>query len=543
MSSSRILVIFILIAYALRVQGLDKESLWRDEVDAIYFALRDLPETLSMFVSEAQNGPLYFLSLRPWFQLVGSGEFALRYPSALAGVIALPLLWQVARILLCPTWRAAEEPIERPTEWPFETSIENTSKRNDRVNHFLCVGGPLLSTLFLAINPYQLWYSQEGKMYALIVALFLLASWLWLRGIERNHWGYWLGYLSVTSLSIYSHLLMILVIPLHVVWFFIAWPRSKHAWRGYGSALLGLTLPYLPMVWWQWDMLTASNKRTGYSYTPFAEVLELLLTNHSRSFVPALDLLWLAPLFFVGLAGIILGGLELKLPNYSKDIQHVTLSGWRRYLIIISWLIIPILLIHGLSLRQPIFVDRYIIWIGPAALLLLAIGLAVIWQNALSLSKPLIVLLVIYICGFWLYASWQQQQMTIKYDLRSAVRTVAENRKLDDLLILQIPHTEYSYRYYSSDQGAYPFVGSTERLGNWEGGLWTNNGHPDEQARAEVAESMENITQGMERVWVIRSEVEMWDARHLMDEWLKEHGNLVQEWHYHGSQVHYYEFR
>src|SRR5688572_29223892 len=60
------LLCLILAAFAWRVHGLTHQSLWRDEVDAIYFALRELPTTLAMFVQAAQNGPLYYLALRPW---------------------------------------------------------------------------------------------------------------------------------------------------------------------------------------------------------------------------------------------------------------------------------------------------------------------------------------------------------------------------------------------------------------------------------------------------------------------------------------------
>ena len=95
-----LLLSLVLAAFALRVFGLDRQSLWRDEVDAIYFAVRSLDETLSMFVQAAQNGPLYFLGLRPWFALMGTWEFVLRFPSAVAGTLSIPLLWQVGRQLL-----------------------------------------------------------------------------------------------------------------------------------------------------------------------------------------------------------------------------------------------------------------------------------------------------------------------------------------------------------------------------------------------------------------------------------------------------------
>src|SRR3954470_11352164 len=94
------LIVLTLVAFAWRVQGLSWQSLWRDEVDAIHFATRYLPETLKMFVQTGQNGQLYFVALRPWFDLVGTSEFALRYPSAMAGTLTVLLTWQVARRML-----------------------------------------------------------------------------------------------------------------------------------------------------------------------------------------------------------------------------------------------------------------------------------------------------------------------------------------------------------------------------------------------------------------------------------------------------------
>ena len=45
-------------------------------------------------------------------------------------------------------------------------------------------------------------------------------------------------------------------------------------------------LPYLPMLWWQWDLLTIDIKRTGFTFTPPIEMARTLLLNHSRGFMP-----------------------------------------------------------------------------------------------------------------------------------------------------------------------------------------------------------------------------------------------------------------
>ena len=81
------------LAFLLRVGGLLSQSLWRDEVDALRFSTQALSALLEMFRKPGENGPLFFLALRPWLAVGGSSEFALRFPSALAGTLAVPLLY------------------------------------------------------------------------------------------------------------------------------------------------------------------------------------------------------------------------------------------------------------------------------------------------------------------------------------------------------------------------------------------------------------------------------------------------------------------
>ncbi|MCC6455658.1 MAG: hypothetical protein IT328_11980 [Caldilineaceae bacterium] len=511
------LIVLTWVAFAWRLHGLTWQSLWRDEVDAIYFATRHLPETLAMFVQPGQNGALYFVALRPWFDLVGTSEFALRYPSAMAGVLGVLLTWQVARRLLpLAPMGDANAPGRAATSFGGASPLA------------------WLAAVLMALNPYQLWYGQEGKMYTVITALVLLATWWWLEGIRQGGWRPWLAYLLTVSVAMYTHLLLILLFPVHFVWFWLAWPQSRWHWRGYALALAGLTLPYLPMVWWQWALLTANVKRTGFSFTPPLEMARTILYNHSRGFMPPEDLIWLIPIFFLGAAGVVLGAGEIA----GRGV--LSLSPWRRWAMLMSWALVPVVGIYALSLRQPIFTDRYVIWIAPALMMLVALGLVVVRRYAWIFGRVLSVGLLVYVLGFWVYAGWQQKTETTKYDLRAGVGYVAEHRTPDSLLILQIPHMEWAYRYYTSDFGPRPFAGSDARLGAWTGGLWTNQGWPDDAARLDVAQQMAMQTAGYADVWVLRSEVEMWDQRHLMDEWLDEQGELLDQADFHGVQVRHY---
>ncbi len=535
------LLLLIAAAYAWRVQGLTAQSLWRDEVDAIYFATRHLPDTLSMFVRAGQNGPLFFLALRPWFAATGTSEFALRYISVLAGTLSVPLLWQVARRLAPPPLeQAAIAPVADPAALSAPLSFPLRPPRPLRLNlspHAV----PLLAATLLALNPYQLWYSQEGKMYTTVTALVLAATLLFWQGITRGGWRPWLGYLLTVSVALYTHLLLILLYPLHFVWFLLAWPLSRRHWRGYALAMAGLTLPYVPMLWWQWELLTASQQMTGFARTPLLEMLRTLLHNHSRGFMPPGAQLWMAPIFFLGAAGILLGAGEIGACRLRGDgAAGAVLAPWRRLALLLSWLLAPILLIYALSLRQPIFTDRYVIWIAPAAMILLALGVQAVRRYAQPIGRVLAAALAIYVLAFWLYAGWQQKTLPMKYDLRSGVAAITAQRSPGALLILQIPHLQYAMRYYSSDFGGRPFEGSDARLDPWAEGLWTNNGWEDDAARQLADQQMQAMTVGMRDVWVLFSEVEMWDQRHLMQQWLEAHGVVADQADFHGVQVRHY---
>jgi uncharacterized membrane protein len=524
-----LLLALVLGAFALRVFGLDRQSLWRDEVDAIYFAVRNLEETMSMFVQAAQNGPLYFLGLRPWFALMGTWEYVLRFPSAVAGTLSVPLLWQVGRLLL-----PARVPGRREVAPPPEEAVVYAAPAQAGASV------ALVAAALFTFNPYQVWYGQEGKMYATITCMMLLATCCWLRGMARGGVWPWIGYWFTVTLAMYTHLLMVLVIPVHLAWFLLAWPHSRRHWRSYGLALAGLTLPYLPMLWWHWWLLTSPEKLSGFNYTPLTQILEGLLLNHARGFIGSIEPLWLAPIFFLAAAGLLfgVGTVAAETPN-----SRMVLAPWRRMALLGVWLLLPIGSIYLISLRQPVFTERYVIWIGPAALLAVALGLEVLGAHSGRLRGALTALLLVYIVGVWGYANWQQKTLTIKYDLRGAVQYLQTHRRPEELLILQIPHQEWSFRYYSDDFSPNPFAGSDARLGYWMQGPYTNYGEPDAQARAAVDAQMQPYVTGQPSVWVMLSEADMWDTRRLMDEWLAQRGTVVEELNLPGVTVRRYQMK
>jgi uncharacterized membrane protein len=130
-------------ALALRLYRLGLASLWYDETVSLFLARQDLA-TLTRHTAGDIHPPLYYYLLHFWGRLAGWSEFSAAFVSVFFGVLLVALVYRVGR------------------EWT------NSS-----------VG--LLAALLVAFSPYNLWYSQEVRMYTLGAFLGLVSVWLFVR--------------------------------------------------------------------------------------------------------------------------------------------------------------------------------------------------------------------------------------------------------------------------------------------------------------------------------------------------------------------------
>jgi len=451
------LSLLVLLAFGCRVWHLDFQSLWRDETDAIRFAQAPLSELLGHFARPGWNGPLYYLLLRGWLALAGQTEFAARYASLVFGVLAVPLTWAVGRRL-----------VGRATG--------------------------IVGAALVALLPYLVWYAQELKMYALVLALGLGSVYLYRRALDEGRWPWWLAYVAATSLLMYTHILAVLILVPQALWLAIGWRRYRARWRGWLASLAALTLPYLPLAIWQVPTLL-SDFETGHPFYPLADMARVLFLAFSRGVAMPWE-----PLAMGVFALLLLAGLALSAE-----------SGYRGALALALWLAAPVLSVYLISLGMPIFTDRYLVYVTPAYALLLARGLVAIGQRWRPVQLGLALALVFLLAQGW----WTQATRPIKSDFRGAARLVAQDYQLGDLIVFQIPYGRYTFEYYFDR----PFDGAEGLYTNWR----DESGHYRVTV-VETAGQMQAMTAGRSVVWLIGSEMEMWDARHLVLQWLQEHG-------------------
>lgn len=391
----RWMALVILLAFAWRMIGLIARKLGQVEQQTIELAANPIEGTVGGLVAQGQSGLLYYILIRPWIQFFGTDLFALRYFSVLASAITIALMWQVARRMV--------------------PAVGSTLLRNL----------PLLSTLFLAFNPLQLWYSQEGGAYGMVVMLALFSTWSWLQAMWFSGYRRWLIYLVVTSIAIYTQTLTALLLPVHLVWFLLANPLNRKRWQGYGLTLVAFGLPLVPLTAWGRGMLAGIfggvELQSGSALqgvvadlpvVPLTTMARTLLLDNAQGVLEPISHLWLIPIFFLGLTGLLVGYTE-----FGGRIANVGMLA--------TWLILPVLLLFAISRFAPSMVQpaaqageraaRFegIIWIAPAFTMFVALGTQVIRRAYGRVGNWLAVGMIAFVILFWGFSWWDHGQRPI----------------------------------------------------------------------------------------------------------------------------------
>src|SRR5262245_57892685 len=164
---------------SLRLYGLEFQSLWHDEGLQYYVATKNSVGAL-LGQSHSFHPPLSFI-INHLFLLMGQSDFFFRLPSALFGIATLPVLYILARDL---------------------TSMKVA----------------VFAVFVLALSPFHLWYSQEGRMYSQLMFLSLLSSVLLLEALRRGTVTWWIYYVLVGAAGMYTHVFMALALIGQFVW-------------------------------------------------------------------------------------------------------------------------------------------------------------------------------------------------------------------------------------------------------------------------------------------------------------------------------------
>ena len=475
------LILLLLLAFGLRIHNINEDSFWQDEgltVERSGYAPAQILRNeivIQGSVSKDTHPPLYYLLISLTRRLFGESDFSFRYPSLLAGILLLPLLYQLGRRLNGPA-----------------------------------VG--LAATLFAAINPLYVWYAQEARMYTLLVLWGLAATLLlWLALADARAAAYrirrlFLLYLLFAALAFLTHYAALFLLLAQLpFWTWILLQRGQKRLLVAG-ALVGLIvlLPFLPLIVPR--LLTGAE--TGYRYiSPL-----VMLADVVRGFGLGLTVDFSRPAirwFNLAIVLLLLWGFKGR-----RSLQR---GWWQRLLLLVYLLSVVVGLALG-SLLKPMYLTVRHTMIGsPAFFVLLARGLVALPAHPRFLR---VLLGVALLSGpLWSLQNLYQDESYSRSDVRALVRYVEKRAGSQDLVLynnaILLPlHEHYAQRedLRVTALPVYP--------------------HP---ASAATTERLAEMVDERPRVWFIPDPpADGRDAGRAVWGWLEQHWHERERYHAHG---------
>ena len=442
------LLALILIGLGLRLALLGEQSLWYDEGVTWWLATMSPPALLRWTAADIQP-PLYYLLLWAARFLLGSSEWALRFPSAAFGTLIIPLLYTLARRLF-PLW-----PARRMAA---------------------LFSAPYLAALLAAVSPLMVYYSQEARMYTLLVFEAGLGSYLLLRLLEGERStevknGPWLAviYTLVMVAGLYTHYFALFLLAAHGLYALVVlwrrgWPRPLLVRLAAAAALIVLLFaPWLPVL--------LSRLGDDPSYWPGALKLHEALRRVLISFSLGETMfeqtgLWLALTYLLPAGLWLLETVGLLPAGPSSGRTTAARRSPYPALFLLLWLLLPIGLILALSYQSPKFNARYTMLAWPAFALILADGLARLAVVPRPNPRPALAvfqlalfgffgLFILVTSGFSLY-NWFTDPRFAKDDFKALARFVQERIGPAETVLLRSGHMAPVWAYYYGWQGWTP---------------------------------------------------------------------------------------
>lgn len=491
-SSDTLVTSIILMGFAIRLYKLGEQSLWYDETVSAFLASQP-PLDLIAHTARDIHPPGYYLLLHYWVMAVGNSEFALALFSLIFGVLLIPLTYSLARYL-----------IGREVA--------------------------LWAALLVAVSPFNIWYSQEVRMYTLGAALGLVATHCALSAFSASPSTarrYWTGYLIAAAAGLYAlyYFTFLLLVVNLLLFIYMLYPKFKSAmlksWLIANALLLVAYLPWIPIAWRQ---ATNPPVPPWRSMPTFWSVI--LESWSALSLGQSVEPSTVWPILVLTLVLLIVGLYHLNgYRSQSAQLLAIYTFG-------------PLLLIYGLSFITPLYHVRYIFTYSPVFYILLGAGLA--WlATRTHLWVALVTISILIIASLY---SIYQLHFNPRYradDYRAAVDFIESRWRPGDIILVNAGYTYTAFQYYAhlpdlerSRLIPYEDLENTDQpllvqTGTVDGDPQLGWGNPRADfyamSTAETVAALEHISNNFSRLWLLRAYDTVTDPAALIRTWLDEH--------------------
>jgi uncharacterized membrane protein len=270
-------IIIVIIGTALKFYHLNYKLFWEDEVSTILYTSgvkgikKNIPvnqikhinyydslihlstksytvkSELTGIFSDTHLTPAHYAFLTLWYRIAGDGATDYRLFSVFIFILSLPFLFLLAKTLF-----------------------------NSKLAGWMTVS-------LYAVSPFINLEAQEARYYILWAFFFIATNYLFLRAVRQNKLFWWIAYVIVSILGLYTSLLSGLLLFGHIVYIFLF---QKELRTKFSFSILFIVIAYLP---WMYFLYTVRDTiKMGLAWHGF---------SHSSLF--SLDLLFFHLLGFV----------------------------------------------------------------------------------------------------------------------------------------------------------------------------------------------------------------------------------------------------
>jgi mannosyltransferase len=516
------LLLILVLAAFLRFYRLDAQSLWADEGNSVSLSGRSLPY-ITAGAAHDIHPPLYYYLLHFWMRVFGNSEFAVRALSALLGTALVYLTYLLGRHL---------------------------------ANYWL----GLIAAFLSAISPFQVYYSQETRMYILLAALTALSVYSFIGFLEAeasetsnqkpviSNQYLWAGlYIIATTLSLYTHYSFLIVIVmqnlLYAIWLAMSWRQGRvlgraARWVVVQLAVVALYWPWLPIAYRQASGWPSISQPYGLLFvvqeafrlfslgpTAGAQYTSLLLLGFAAIFIAGT---WpsIPPSLPGGGRGRVNSTPTLPLRGGGSEQLQSLIPRLLVYLLPLFYCLFPVLMMYVLSLLRPAYRPKFFLVGCPAFCLILAQG--IIRLSEVAGSKylvtryllPVTCLIFIAVASNNPLRNYYFDPQYARDDYRGIAQYISALERKGDAILLNAPNQwEIFTYYYKGDSPVYPLPRS----------------RPLDEVQ--TAEELTEIAAKHDRIFAVLWAVDESDPGRFVEGWLVERAYKALDTWYGGVRL------
>ncbi len=389
-------------------------GLWLDEAISVSEAKMPYGAMIHRLATTDVHPPLYFTVLWASIRLIGVGDFAVRVPSIWFGIVLIPLVYLLGK--------------------------EAYDRRTGAV-----------AAVLVAVAPYTVWYSQEARMYSMLMVFSVLALWAQLRIFHRGGWYPWVVYTLASVAMIatqYFGIWQLVVQQLVFVGAIVVRFRRRdrpgillRAWLFSVVPMLVALVPLGLLMKQQFSIHQATGQAFGGAATAGVAggslTIYSVITNFGyavfgfHSNVVMSDVISLWP--FIMLAGLALLGRR---------------STWVTYLFMAA-VAVPVAAMFVLAQFQSTLGDvRYLSTIVPIVLLLIARGVTSVAKKNAALT--IVVLAIVGVMAVALFDQQFSSSNPRRYNFREAIARVDAHARPGDTILYDPVNSQLNtvFAYY-----------------------------------------------------------------------------------------------